>query len=150
MPKHRVEGTSRHKPDQLFALAGDVRRYPEFVPWVKRLRVWNERTLSPTLNECDAEATVGFAFFSGAFGTRVRRDSEARVITTSLLSGPFKRLENRWTFLPEGEGSRVVFEIDFEFRSRLLQMLLDANFDHAVNKLMACFEGRADALYGAA
>lgn len=114
------------------------------------MRVWNERLPSPGVSTCDAEASVGFAFFSGTFATSVRRDAAQRLITTALLSGPFKRLNNRWSFLPEGQGSRVVFEIDFEFRSRLLQVLLDANFDHAVNKLMACFEGRADALYGKA
>lgn len=150
MPKHRVEGTSRHTPEQLFQLAGDVRRYPEFVPWVRTMRVWNERQVSPEVSACDAEANVGFAFFTGSFSTSVRRDAASKVISTSLLSGPFRRLENRWTFAPEGEGCRVIFEIDFEFKSRLLQLLLDANFDHAVNKLMACFEGRADALYGAA
>ena len=40
------------------------------------------------------------------------------------------------------------FFIDFAFRSRLLDMMLQANFDRAVEKLMHCFEARAAALYG--
>ena len=40
------------------------------------------------------------------------------------------------------------FEIDFEFKSRLLDALLAANFHHAVNRLVGCFEDRAKALYG--
>jgi coenzyme Q-binding protein COQ10 len=42
----------------------------------------------------------------------------------------------------------VEFDIDFEFKSRLLGAVLTANFAHAVDKLMGCFEARARALYG--
>jgi coenzyme Q-binding protein COQ10 len=42
----------------------------------------------------------------------------------------------------------VEFDIDFQFKSRLLDGLLAANFHHAVERLMACFEDRAKALYG--
>ena len=51
-------------------------------------------------------------------------------------------------FFPHPEGTRVEFFIDFAFRSRLLDMMLQANFDRAVEKLMHCFEARAAALYG--
>jgi len=46
-------------------------------------------------------------------------------------------------------GTRIEFDIDFEFKTRLLTGLLDANFNHAVDRLMVCFEGRARALYPA-
>jgi coenzyme Q-binding protein COQ10 len=42
----------------------------------------------------------------------------------------------------------VEFEIDFAFKSRILEALLTANFAHAVEKLMGCFEARAKTLYG--
>jgi coenzyme Q-binding protein COQ10 len=79
----------------------------------------------------------------------VRRDTPKRQIEVSLLSGPFKRLANRWQFYEAGEGqTRVEFDIDFQFKSRLLETLLSANFAHAVDRLMTCFEDRAKALYG--
>jgi len=69
----------------------------------------------------------------------------------TLLSGPFRKLENRWRFLEAGHGcTRVEFDIDFEFKSRLLGAVLTANFAHAVDKLMGCFEARARSLYGEA
>ena len=43
---------------------------------------------------------------------------------------------------------RAEFDIDFQFKSRLLEGLLQANFHHAVERLMGCFEDRAKALYG--
>lgn len=148
MPRHHVERRSPHPPDKLYALASDVRSYPEFVPWIRAMRVWNERRASDTSRTLDAEATVGFKLFSGTFASHVSLDDAGYEIRTRLLSGPFKRLSNSWRFETDGQGgSRIQFDIDFEFRSRLLQMLLDANFDYAVGRLIGCFEARADTLY---
>jgi coenzyme Q-binding protein COQ10 len=91
---------------------------------------------------------VGFKFLKERFATRVRRDAQNRQIDVSLLSGPFRKLDNRWRFLDAGHGcTRVEFDIDFEFKSRLLAALLTTNLSSAIDKLMTCFEARAKALY---
>ena len=59
-------------------------------------------------------------------------------------------MANRWRFEAVDGGSKVVFDIDFEFKSRLLDAMLAANFDKAVDRLIRCFEDRARALYGRA
>ena len=149
--RHHVSKLLPYEPDQLFRLVGDVDRYPEFVPWITAMRTWNARRLSEGVEAVDAEAGVGFAFLRERFSTRVRRDALNKQIDVTLLSGPFKKLENRWRFIAAGHGcTRVEFDIDFEFKSRLLGAVLTANFAHAVDKLMACFEGRAKSLYGEA
>ncbi len=123
--------------------------YPQFVPWITAMRIWNARTLPDGTETVDAEAGVGFSFLKERFSTRVRRDPAQRQIEVSLLSGPFKRLANRWQFFEADDGqTRVEFDIDFQFKSRLLETLLSANFAHAVERLMTCFEDRAKALYG--
>jgi coenzyme Q-binding protein COQ10 len=147
--RHHVSRRLPYTPEQLFALVGDVMAYPDFVPWINAMRIWNARTLADGVETVDAEAGVGFSFLRERFATRVRRDAPNRQIEVSLLSGPFKRLENRWQFFEaEGQGTRVEFDIDFQFKSRLLEALLAANFAQAVEKLMSCFEARAKALYG--
>ena len=128
---------------------GDVAAYPDFVPWITTMRTWNARQVSEGVETLDAEAGVGFSFLRERFSTRVRRDVIARQIDVTLLSGPFRRLANRWQFFEAGEGqTRVEFDIDFQFKSRILETLLTANFAHAVDRLMGCFEARAKALYG--
>jgi coenzyme Q-binding protein COQ10 len=97
----------------------------------------------------DAEAAVGFSFLKERFATRVRRDAANRQIDVHLLSGPFRKLTNRWRFLDDPDGTRIEFDIDFQFKSRVLEALLQANFHHAVERLMGCFEDRARTLYGA-
>ncbi len=147
--RHQVSKLLPYTPDQLFALVGDVDAYPDFVPWIRSMRTWNARPLGPGVDAVDAEAGVGFSFLKERFSTRVRRDARNRQIDVSLISGPFRKLDNCWRFLDAGRGAtRVEFEIDFTFRSRLLEALLAANFGHAVDKLMTCFEARAHALYG--
>ena len=133
----------------MFDLVGGVEAYPQFVPWITGIRTWNARELAPGVDSIDAEARVGFSFLKERFSTRVTRDAGQRQIDVGLLAGPFRRLENRWRFDDDGRGgTNVVFDIDFQFKSRLLDGLLAANFAHAVERLMTCFEARAEQLYG--
>ncbi|HLK23868.1 MAG TPA: type II toxin-antitoxin system RatA family toxin [Caulobacteraceae bacterium] len=137
-----------YAPEQLFRLVGDVQAYPEFVPWIARMRVTNPATDGPGVDFVDAEAEVRFAFLSERFSTRVRRDANRLEILVGLIRGPFRRLDNRWAFSAHPVGSLVEFRIEFEFNSRLLDALLAANLGRAVDRLIACFEDRAKALYG--
>jgi coenzyme Q-binding protein COQ10 len=148
MAIHRVTRTLPYRPEEMFALVGDVRAYPDFVPWISSIRVWNECEAAPGVTQLDAEANVGFAMVRERFSTSVRRDSTQKTIAVSLIRGPFKYLRNEWRFLPEDTGTKIEFFIDFEFRSRLLDRVLQANFDRAAHRLISCFEQRAAALYG--
>jgi coenzyme Q-binding protein COQ10 len=141
----------RHLPytaEQLFALVGDVERYPDFVPWVASLRAWNRRRGEGGVETLDAEAEVRFAIIRERFTTRVRLDAPALAIDVGLIAGPFRHLRNQWRFEAAPGGASLTFEIDFEFGSRLLHGLLAANFERAVGRLVACFERRAEILYG--
>jgi coenzyme Q-binding protein COQ10 len=146
--RHSLTRILPYTPAQLFALVGDVDSYPQFVPWVNWLRSWNRRSGGEGITLLDAEADVGFAIVHERFATRVRLDEPALTIDVDLISGPFRRLQNRWRFAAHPKGCELTFEIDFEFKSRLLQALLAANFHHAVERLVGCFEARAKALYG--
>ena len=146
--RHRLSRLSPYAPDALFGLVGDVSRYPEFVPWVRSLRTWNARAEADGSEWLDAEVQVAFGPVRERFATRVRRDPALRRIDVDLISGPFRRLRNRWDFAPEAGGTRIDFDIDFEFRSPLLEGLLAGNFDRAAGRLLTCFEDRARTLFG--
>ena len=146
--RHSLTRILPYAPRQLFELVGDVERYPEFVPWVTSLRVWNRRAEGEGVTLLDAAADVGFSVVRERFATRVRLDQPALAIDVDLLSGPFRRLTNHWRFKEHPKGCELTFEIDFEFKSRLLQTLLAANFQFAVSRLVGCFEDRAAKLYG--
>ena len=138
-----------YTPDQLFTLVGDVRRYPEFVPWITALTATRPIPQADGSDQLSAEAHVGFSIVSERFSTRVLRDAAERQIQVKLIRGPFRHLTNQWRFEPHEQGTEVVFDIEFEFKSRMLDALLAANFERAVHRLISCFEERARALYGA-
>jgi coenzyme Q-binding protein COQ10 len=127
---------------------GDVEAYPQFVPWIRELRASNRREDGDGVTVLNADAKVHFAMLSERFSTRVRLDRPRLAIDVTLLSGPFRRLENRWRFEPRASGTELAFDIDFEFRSRLLERLLAVNFELVAAKLVGCFERRAAELNG--
>ncbi len=133
----------------MFDLVADVERYPEFVPLCQALKI-RQRNVKPDGTEgIVADMTVSFKLVKETFTSRVTLDRPGRKILVEYISGPFSSLENRWTFEPkEGEGCEVGFFIAYEFKSRMLAMLMGTMFDTAFARLSAAFEKRADAIYG--
>lgn len=148
MHRHRVTRILPFQPEQLFDLVAGVDAYPEFVPWITGMHVEPLQQLGPGVDRVEATSRVGFAFLTEQFTTEVTRDRNRRAIRVRLVEGPFKRLENDWNFEPHPTGCKVIFYIDFQFRSKMLDFVLAANFDRAVDRLIACFEARAEKLYG--
>jgi coenzyme Q-binding protein COQ10 len=146
--RHSLTRVLPYTPRQLFDLVGDVDRYPEFVPWVTRLTTRNRRPDGEGVLLADATAEVGFSIIHERFTTLVRLDEPALAIDVDLISGPFRTLKNRWRFKEHPKGAELSFEIDFEFKSRLLAGLLAANMHRAANRLVGCFEDQAKRLYG--
>jgi coenzyme Q-binding protein COQ10 len=144
VPRHSEVRQVPHSAAQMYALVADVARYAEFLPWVVAMRV---RSDTPT--ETVADMIVGFKGLRESFSSRVVKEPEAR-ITVDYLDGPMRHLHNEWRFtdLPSG-GSRVDFMVDFAFRSSLFERMAGQMFDRALRKMIAAFEARADALYGA-
>jgi coenzyme Q-binding protein COQ10 len=67
----------------------------------------------------------------------------------TYAEGPFRRLNNHWVFEPVPRGCRIDFYVDFEFKSRLMQKLIEVLFSEAVRRMVGAFEKRARDLYGA-
>jgi coenzyme Q-binding protein COQ10 len=146
--QHRLTRELPYAPEDVFDLVADVESYPQFVRWITSMRTWGRREWAPGLVRVDAEATVRFGVVTERFSTRVTLDREALSVDVALISGPFKRLENHWRFAARPGGSELMFEIDFELNSPLLERLLAANFDRAADALVNCFEARANQLFG--
>ena len=144
MPKHNETRALPYSPEQMFDMVADVGRYAEFLPWVSAIRV---RSNSET--EMVADMIVGFKGLRESFSCRVHKE-RPRLVTVSYIDGPMKHLNNEWHFAPlPGGGCRVDFMVDFSFRSRVFETLAGQMFDKALRKMIAAFEMRADALYGA-
>ena len=148
MPSFTTERHAAHAAEEMFALVADVERYPEFVPLCERLIV-RARQQNGSRETLVADMTVGYKAFRETFTTRVVLDRPGLTIEAQYLDGPFHHLDSQWTFTPEGANASFVrFAIDYEFRSRMLAMVIGTAFDAMFRRLAAAFEARADALYG--
>lgn len=144
MPRHHETRELPYSDEQMFALVTDIARYPEFLPWVVALRIRDDSE-----HETVADMIVGFKGLRESFSCRVHKQRPGEVCV-SYIDGPMKHLSNEWHFRAlEGGGCRVDFLVDFSFRSRMFEALAGQMFDKALRKMIAAFETRADALYGA-
>jgi coenzyme Q-binding protein COQ10 len=148
MPHFQTKRRVQHSASEMFTLVADVERYPEFVPLCEALRVIGRRREGET-EIILASMTVAYKLVRETFTSEVRLDPAAGEIRVAYKDGPFKSLDNHWTFRPLGEAvCEVGFAIRYEFRSRMLQMLMGAMFDRAFRKFADAFEARADVVYG--
>ncbi|MFC6791104.1 type II toxin-antitoxin system RatA family toxin [Methylobacterium komagatae] len=151
MPSFRVTRRVRHSAEQMYDLVADVERYPEFLPLCESLRVIRRQDKPEGGQVLVAEMGVGYKAIRERFTTRVSLDPGARKIVAEYIDGPFRHLENRWTFKDaEGGGCDVDFFITYEFKSRTLGLLMGSMFDRAFRKFTDAFEGRAARIYGTA
>ena len=133
----------------MFDLVGDMDRYPEFVPLCQRMRVRGRTQVAEGVEVATAAMTVAYKLISETFTTRVTLNRPELWISVEYLDGPFSILDNRWSFRPvTDESCDVEFFIRYEFRSRMLGILMGAMFDVAFRRFEQAFERRADVIYG--
>jgi coenzyme Q-binding protein COQ10 len=132
-----------YRPDQLFDLVADIEKYPEFLPWCLGARI---RTRKET--EVTADLVIGFKMYRERFTSEVSLEPPGQ-IHVAYSDGPFRYLQNQWKFEPGPNGGCIVdFYVDFEFKSKMLQKVIEVLFSEAVRRMVAAFEGRARQLYG--
>ena len=143
MPTHAEKKYLPYPAERLFELVADIERYPEFLPWCVGARIRERQG-----DEILGDLLIGYKMVRERFTSRVvlhRPDH----IDVSYSEGPFKYLTNHWYFIEDNEGGCTIdFFVDFEFRSRMLQKIMEMFFNEAVKRMVAAFEARAHALYG--
>ena len=150
MPKFEIRRPVKHSAEKMYALVADVEKYPQFLPLCEALTVRStkERDGKTLLV---ADMTVGYKPIRETFTTQVLLNPAERIIDVKYIEGPFKYLNNRWSFEPAGEGSpnacTVHFFIDYEFKSMILGALMGSMFDRAFRMFAEAFEARADKIY---
>lgn len=134
-----VSYTSR----QMFELVDAVEEYPRFLPWCRSSHI-----ISRSDTEVEASLEITWSGMHKTFTTRNHLYHHER-IDISLVSGPFKHLEGRWSFVPLGDqGCKVHMELEFEFTGHIFDKLFQPVFNHIANSLVDAFVKRALEVYG--
>ena len=148
MPIHAECRRVPFAPERMFDMVADVARYPEFLPWCAGARI-RSRERVEGVERLTADLIVAYKVFRERFTSRVTLERTQNRIEVEYLDGPFTHLINRWVFHPHPDGTDVEFYVDFAFRSRALQKMIESRFADAVVKMGGAFEARAFDLYGA-
>ena len=129
-------------PEQMFDLVADVKRYPEFLPWVIATRIQSDSE-----TEMVADMVVGFKAIREKFTSRVEKN-RPESIRVHYIDGPLSDFQNDWRFNAVEGGCEIDFCVDFTFKNKIFERLAGAYFDRAFRRMMAAFEERAHELYG--
>lgn len=128
---------------EMFVLVDDVEAYPEFLPWCNQAEIHNR-----TEDSVEATLELHKGSVSNKFTTRNTR-KEFEEIGLALVGGPFRHLAGGWRFKELGDdGCKVLLELDFEFESRLVDMMFGSFFEDICNSLVDAFTKRAEAVFG--
>ena len=133
-----------YTPRQVFDLAADVKKYPEFLPWFLSARI-----LSREHNVLHVDLAVRLSGIPLFFTTRAVLDPprHMRIFTVDF---PFSIFEQQWSFAPEGtRHTRVQYSIAIDLRfglSRLMTLMVDEK--KIAREVVEHFQQRARRLYG--
>ena len=128
-----------HSVQRMYALVDRIEDYPQFLPWCG-----GAKTSERTPDSLVAEITIDYHGLRQNFVTRNTTVPPER-IDMHFVSGPFRKLEGHWHFIPVGDlGCRIEFALDYEFASTILEALVGPIFDSIANTFVDAFVRRAE------
>ena len=98
MPQFSTTKRVSHSANDMFDLVADVERYPEFVPLCKSLTVRKRTKESESREVIVADMTISYKLIRETFNSRVTLDRPELEILVEYLEGPFRKMNNRWSF----------------------------------------------------
>lgn len=132
----------------LFNLVLDVKRYPEFVPHCREVRLLSRRMQEPGMTIVVSRMTVGFSAIAVGYASRTTADAIGRRIDVEALDGPLRYLRAVWRFEPrDEEHTRLHFSVDYEFSNPLLAAVTSHVFAAMFDEILNAFARRADGLF---
>ena len=120
----------------------DIEQYPNFVPWCLDGKI-HEKKETEDFIEIKADLKVGKKFINEIYSSLVLYSKKKDLITVTNIKGPLKFLKNEWKFKEINNKTELDFNIDFEVRNNLLNMIMKKYFRFGLNKITDAFERRA-------
>jgi len=132
-----------NSPQQMFMLVNAINDYPQFLNWCSG---------SCILNQSDAQITASVEINKGGLRQKFTTKNTLRafdLIEMELLDGPFKTLSGQWRFKTLSDNAtKVELELQFSFKSRLMDIALSPIFTQIANSQLDAFVARAKQVYG--
>lgn len=146
MPQTIIEKVTTFSAKEMFDLIMDIESYPKFLPWCDNAKIINKSE-----TEIIADLYIQFKAINKKYTSKINinyiSDNEFEIFIKAI-EGPFRKLETYWHFKDlDNNESKIYFDIDFEFSSKLLSSMLNFIFKKAKMKMVESFEERAFEIY---
>ena len=128
--------------EQMFSLVDDIASYASFLPWCTGTTIHerSDKNVSATIELSKGGVSSKF--------TTLNTITQFESIDLLLQDGPFSFFEGGWKFKDLGsDGSKIQFELEFKFRSSILDMSLGPFFESICDDLVNAFVMRAQEVY---
>lgn len=135
---------------QAFDIASDVSSYKEFLPLVTRSTIRGIIKEQGDVKSFDADLMVAYVKLGlrEGFTSHVECNQSAGTVTATSNDGPMRALKAVWQITAiDGSRSTVAIVIDYEFKSKLMQLASGSLMPRAVAKVLEAFEERGRKLY---
>ena len=146
MPDLFFERHVPHLVDRMFDLVNDLASYPRFIPNCKAMDVKRDNGAAGDVRF--AKMTIQFGPLTQAYTSRVEADRSDHTITDKAVDGPFSYLDSKWTFEPEGTGTRIRFDIDFKISNPVIASVAEPAFAAKQDEIMDAFVDEAARRFG--
>ena len=130
-------------PQQMYELVNNINDYPQFLNWCEGTSILNQSD-----DQIIASVQINKGGLKQTFST-VNTLKPFQLIEMQLLEGPFEQLSGEWRCEPLGDNAAKVFlNLQFKFKSKLLDMSLSHIFTKIANSQLDAFVARAKKIYG--
>ena len=130
----------------MFDLVDDLESYPRFIPNCKAMEVKRDEGAQGDVRF--AKMTIQFGPVTQAYTSRVEADHTGHTIAAKAVDGPFSYLDSKWTFEPEGTGTRIRFDIDFKISNPVIASVAEPAFAAKQDEIMDAFVEEAARRFG--
>ena len=145
MPRSSRMAKSHHSIQQIYDLIIDVGSYPEFLPFCTQAEI-----LSFNSNVMVADLHVQVGLFAHKYRSEVHcspPNSGSASVKIEAVEGPLRYLDSSWILREEGEVLRISFQMDFEFKVSIFNMLIAPRVERLCDTFVASFMNRAGKIY---
>ena len=135
---------------QAFAIASDVASYKDFLPLITRSTVRGAAIEVGDVKTFIADLIVAYEKLGlrESFASQVECNQTLGRVTATSQDGPMRQLKAQWQITAiDGARSTVAIDIDYEFRSKLMQLAAGSLMHRAAAKVLEAFEQRGRTLY---
>ena len=146
MPKASVKRTINCSKEDLINLVLNIEDYPNFIPYCLNAKIY-EKKLDNDDQLIIADLTIGKGLFKDTYKSDVKYIKKDDIILVKNIDGPLKYLDNKWQFIKIGKLTEVSFDVDFEMKNKILNILMTKSFKYGLDKIADAFQKRAEELF---